>query len=79
MPLQQYVVRKEDRLWQIWLGRELLSNQPTYVEALSLADALATAAVQRGEPSRVMITTVDGVAVEFPLRMPQRQQPADAA
>jgi hypothetical protein len=73
MPLQQYVVRKQDHLWQIWLGRELLSDRPTYVEALNLADALAIEAVQRGRPSRVMIATNDGVAVEFPLRLHGRR------
>ena len=75
MPLQQYVVRKQDHLWEIWLGRELLSNQPSYVEALNVADALAEAAVQRGEPSRIMIGTHDGVAVEFPMR-PRPHRPS---
>src|SRR5437764_6167686 len=51
MPMQQYVVRKQDGLWEVWLGGRLLSGQPTYVEALKLADSLAYAAVQRGEPS----------------------------
>ena len=79
MPLQQYVVRKQDHLWEIWLGRELLSNQPSYVDALNAADALAQAAVQRGEPSRIMIGTTDGVAVEFPIRRPPRRPSADPA
>ena len=77
MPVQQFVVHKEDTLWEIRLGGRLLSAQPTYVEALNFADTLATAAVQRGEPSRVMIRTFDGVAIEFPLRLYQRGAPID--
>ena len=73
--IQDYIVHKQDTIWEIRLGGRLLSAQPTYVEALNVADALATAAVQRGEPSRVMIRTFDGVAIEFPLRLYQRQAP----
>ena len=79
MPVQQYVVRKQDRLWEVWLGRELLSGQPTYDEALNVAEALAYAAVQRGEPSRIMIGTFDGVAVEFPILPPPRRPASDRA
>jgi len=57
----------------------LLSGQPTYVEALKLADSLAYAAVQRGEPSRIMIATFDGVAVEFPIRRVPCRPSADTA
>jgi len=74
---QDYIVHKQETLWEIRLGGRLLSAQPTYVGALNVADALATAAVQRGEPSRVMIRTFDGVAIEFPLRLYQRRSPID--
>ena len=67
MPTLEYVVRKQDGLWEVWLNHSLLSGQPTYVQALSLAHTLATAATQRGEPSRVVIATIDGVAIEAPL------------
>jgi hypothetical protein len=78
MPIQQYVVRQQDCLWEVWLGGRLLSGQPTYVEALNVAEALAYAAVQRGQPSRIMIGTFDGVAVEFPILPPPRRPSADA-
>ena len=79
MSIKQYVVRKQDRLWEVWLGRELLSGQPTYDEALNVAEALAYAAVLRGEPSKIMIGTFDGVAIEFPILPPPRPSPADVA
>ena len=79
MSIQQYVVRKQDRLWEVWLGRELLSGQPTYDEALNAAEAFAYAAVQRGQPSKIMIGTFDGVAIEFPILPPPRRSPRDVA
>ena len=42
------------------------------IEALRIADALVTAAVQKGEPSRVLIG-----AIESPLRLHQRRPPVD--
>ena len=74
---QDYIVHKQDTNREIRLGGRLLSAQSTYVEALNVADALATAAVQRGEPSRVMIRTFDGVAIEFPLRLYERRVPSE--
>jgi hypothetical protein len=65
MSIEPYVVRKQDRLWEVWLGRRLLSDQPTYEGALNFAEAQASAAVQRGEPARIMIGTFDGVAVDI--------------
>ena len=76
--MQQYVVRKQDRLWEVWLGGRLLGSQPAYDEALNLAEALAYAAVQRGEPSRILIGTFEGVAVEFPILPPPRRPAAEA-
>jgi len=77
MPVQQYIVRKQDRVWEVRLGRDLLSGQPTYDEALNVAQAHAYAAVQRGELSRIMIGTFDGVAIEFPILPPPRRSPAE--
>jgi hypothetical protein len=79
MLVQQYVIRNQDRLWEVWLGKELLSGQPSYIEALNMAEALAYAAVQRGEPARILIGTFDGVAVEFPILPPPRRPSADRA
>jgi hypothetical protein len=77
MHVQQYVVRQQDRLWQVWLGDRLLSGQPSYIEALNIAEALAYAAIQRGEPSRIVIGTFGGVGVEFPILPPPRRPSAD--
>jgi len=79
MTVQQYVVRRRDRNWEVWLGDRRLSGQPSYDEALNLAEALAYAAVQRGEPSRIMIGTFDGDAIEFPILPPPRRSAADLA
>ena len=79
MSMQHYLVRKQDRLWEVWLGSRLLGSQPAYDEALNLAEALAYAAVQRGEPSRIMIGAFDGVAVEFPILPPPRRPAAERA
>ena len=54
-----------------------MTGQPTYSEALNVAEALAYAAVQRGEPSKIMIGTFDGVAIEFPILPPPRRSPAE--
>jgi hypothetical protein len=77
MPIHQYVVRKQDTLWEVRLGGRLMGAQPTYDEALNLAEALAYAAIQRGEPSRIMIGTFDGVAFEFPILPPPRRSSID--
>ena len=79
MSMQHYLVRKHDRLWEVWLGGRLLSSQPAYDEALNLAEALAYAAVQRGEPSRIMVGPFEGVAVEFPILPPPRRPAAERA
>jgi hypothetical protein len=79
MTMQQYVVRRRERHWEVWLGDCRLSGQPSYDEALNLAEALAYAAVQRGEPSRIMIGTVDGDATEFPILPPPRRSATDLA
>ena len=79
MSIAHYVVRKEERLWEVWLGRRLLSSQPTYEGALNFAEAEAIAGVQRGEPARIMIGTFDGVAVEFPILPPPRSASSEPA
>jgi len=79
MPVQDYIVRQQDRLWEVWLGGRLLSGQPSYIEALNMAEALAYAAIQRGEPSRIMIGTFGGVGFEFPSLPPPRRRSADRA
>jgi hypothetical protein len=72
VPVHQYLVRQQGRLWQVWLGGQLLGGQPSYVEALNAAEALAYAAVQRGEPSRILIGSFESVAIEFPILPPPR-------
>jgi hypothetical protein len=79
MSMQQYLVRKQERLWEVWLGDCPLNTQTTYDEALNLAQALAYAPLQRGEPSRILIGTFEAVAVEFPILPPPRRPAAEPA
>jgi hypothetical protein len=74
-----YLVRQHGRLWQVWLGDQLLDGQSSYVDALNAAEALAYAAVQRGEPSRILIGSFESVAVEFPILPPPRGPAAGPA
>ena len=67
MIIQEFVIREEDRLWKVRLGRRLVSGQPTRREAICVADALARAAAMRGQRSKILVGTFDGVAVEFPI------------
>ena len=43
MLIQEYVIRLRDGLWEIRLGDQLLSGQPTQMDALHVAEALAHA------------------------------------
>ena len=67
MSIQNFIVRERDGLWEVRLGTRLLSGQPTRQIALSVAESLAQKAARRGEGSKVLIATLDGVAVEVPV------------
>jgi hypothetical protein len=67
MSIQNFIVRERDGLWEVRLGTRLLSGQPTRQIALSVAEALAQTAALRGESSKILIATIDGVAVEVPV------------
>jgi hypothetical protein len=78
MNIQEYVVRQQDGLWEVWLGDQLLSGQPTQMEALHVAEALAhKAAVERGERSKVLVRGLDGPPIEFPTIGPRGQPPVE--
>ncbi len=70
MPIQEYVVQERDGLWQVLLGDHLLSDQPTQMDALHEAEALANAGALRGERSRIVVGDLDGRPIEFPLIEP---------
>jgi hypothetical protein len=70
MPLREYVVRLAAGLWEVRLSDRLLSGQPSYIEALSLAEALARSAASRGEGSKVLSAQSDGQLVELLLVEP---------
>ena len=53
--MQNYVVRQQDGLWEVWLGDRLVSGQPTYDQALAIAVTLVDAAVGRGERAKVTL------------------------
>ena len=64
MAIQEYVVRYQDGLWEVWLGSRLLSGHPTQSGALAVAETLATAAAARGEPVAVMCQDFDAGQIE---------------
>ena len=73
MSIQKYVVRERGGLWEVRLAGRLLSGQPTHRQALEVAEALAYSAALRGEPSTILVGTMDGVTVEFPTIQPAAQ------
>ncbi len=74
MSILEYVIRQQDVRWEVWLGDRLVSRHPTRTEAVSVAEVLAQGAVARGERAKILAGTMDGVAVEIPLREPKRQR-----
>jgi hypothetical protein len=71
MAIQEYVIRKLDGLWQVWLGDQLLDCHTTYLAAMRKAETLAREASQRGERSKIVVGPVSGVRVEFPTMEPE--------
>jgi hypothetical protein len=65
MSMHEYVVRQQGGLWGVWLGDRLVSGQPSQMEALGLAEALAGAAAARGEPAKILVGDLDGEPIEF--------------
>ena len=68
MPVQEYVVREQDGLWEVRLGGQLLSGQSTQREALNVAEALGHAASLRGERWKILVADHDETVIEFPFR-----------
>ena len=65
MSMHEYVVRERDGLWGVWLDDRLISGQPSQMEALGLAEALAGAAAARGTPAKILVGELDGEPIEF--------------
>ena len=74
MSIHKYVVREQDGLWEVRLDDRLVSGHPTRMAAVGVAEVLAQGAVARGERAKILAGTMDGVAVEIPLREPQHQR-----
>ena len=68
MPIQEYVVREQDGLWEVRLGGQLLSGQSTQREALNVAEALGHAASLRGKRWKILVGDHDETVLEFPLK-----------
>ena len=66
MATHQYVVRHVDGLWHVRFDGRLVSGQPTQMDALGVAQALAQAGALRGERARIVVGELDGSPVEFP-------------
>jgi hypothetical protein len=75
MPIREYFIRQADGLWQVRLGGRLLSGQPTQIEALQAAEALARYAALRGERSRILVEDLGGSPIEFPVIGPRGRSP----
>ena len=65
MSMNEYIVRQQGGLWGVWLGDRLISGQPSQMEALGLAEALAGAAAARGTPAKILVGDLDGEPIEF--------------
>jgi hypothetical protein len=71
MPMQEYTLREQHGLWEVRLNDQLISGQPTQMEALGVAQALAQAGALRGERSKILVGDLDGSPIEFPLIEPK--------
>jgi len=74
MDSEEIVVRFQDNIWQVRLGNRLLSGQPTQAAALSVAQAIAHAAADRGSRSRILICDLDGSSIEFSVIEPAKRR-----
>ena len=72
MSMHEHVVRQQDGLWGVWIEDRLVSGQPSQLEALGLAEALAGAAAARGEPAQILVGDLDGEPIEFWASQPTR-------
>ena len=70
MPIQEYIIRYVDDLWQVRVGGRLVGGNQNKMEALHVADALARDGADRGEHSTITIRDVDGSIIELPTIRP---------
>ena len=71
MPIQEYVVRERDGLWEVRLRDHLLSTHPTQMEAFHKAKALAQTAAACGKRSRILVEDLDDNTIEVPAFEPR--------
>jgi hypothetical protein len=76
MPIQEYVVRHVDGLWQVRLGGRLVSSRSTKLEAVNLAECLAQRAAAGGRQSTVVVADATG---DYSLTFPAFKQAAQPA
>ena len=76
MLTREYVVRHVDGLWHVRCDGRLVSGQPTQMEALKVAEALALAGALRGERGKILVGDHNGSPIEFPAIEPRAAQPA---
>jgi hypothetical protein len=74
MQTHEYDVRLVDGLWQVRVDSRLVSGQPTQMEALGVAQALAQAGALRGERSKILVGDLYGEPIEFPVIGPGKRQ-----
>jgi len=71
----EYFVRQNNGGWRVLLGARVLSDHATYAQAYRAVEAEANRAVERGQPSNIVVGPVGGVCVEFPVMEPEPGPP----
>lgn len=64
MQVHEIVFRLVDGVWQVRFDSRIVSSQPTQMDALAAAQALAHAGALRGERSRIEVGDLDGDPIE---------------
>jgi hypothetical protein len=66
-PIQEYVIRHVDDLWQVLLGGRHVSSRSTKLEAVNLAQCLAQRAAAGGQRSTILVADPAGdYSLTFP-------------
>jgi hypothetical protein len=70
----EYVICQVDDLWHVRRDGRLVTGQPSQMDALSVAQSLASAAAARGERSRILVGELDGHPIEFSVIEPAKRR-----
>jgi uncharacterized Rossmann fold enzyme len=65
MPIQELVVGLKDDIWEVRVGNHLLSDQPTQIAAVSVAQTIARAVAVLGVRTKIIVGDLDGNLIEY--------------